>query len=148
MEAAKLKYPLKVRAGYTLLRIGSILLFLFATAMAAFLVLALVVGTEQALLREPETIVSIVLDFIVVLFYIGAGIAGLNYAAHRKFLVWVVAFAAFFFLFIFLYRTIEIVVRFVEGRGSPDDIVEIILTFFTQTIYFVGWHLSKDYFED
>ena len=148
MEAAKLKYPLKVRAGYTLLRIGSILLFLFAAGMASFLVLALVVGIREPAFSEPETIVSIVLDFFVVLFYIGAGIAGLNFAAHRKFLVWVVAFAAFFFLFIFLYRAIEIVVRFVEGKGNVDDIVEIILTFFTQTIYFVGWHLSKDYFED
>ena len=148
MSTAKVKYPLKVRAGYTLLRIGSILLFLFGSAIAAFLALALFAGIEENFIRNPEIIVSIVLDFFVVLFYFAAGIAGLNFAAHRKFLVWLVAFAAFFFLFIFLYRTIEIVVRFVEGRGTVDDIVEIILTFFTQTIYFVGWHISKDYFED
>ncbi len=148
MGNGKIKYPAKVRVGYALLRVGSITLFFFAAAIAALFALIFALDEFATVYSTPQSIVTFALDIVIIFFYIGAGIAGLNFAAHRKFLVWMVAFAAFFFLFIFLYRTIEIVVKFVEGRGQTDEIVEIVLTFLTQTIYFVGWHLSKDYFED
>ncbi len=147
-QVEKKALPKKVAAGYALINIGSTLLLIMTTLLTVLIVLAFTVAFDELDFTNPETIADLVFDFVIALFYIAAAIAGYNYTAHRSFLVWMVGVAAIVFFVIFIYQSIDFGMRIYQQGFEPFYLVEIGGTILTQTIYFIGWWISKDYFED
>ena len=145
-KALRKNYPIKVKTGYALIGIGSALSLV--VSILGLAVLGLVPFFGEINWANLNFVRDYIISMVGIVLEIAAAIAGFNYIAHRKFLVWLVAFAAIFFFGISIHHGVDLGIKIANGTWQSYDITQFVSTFVTQTIYFIGWWISKDYFDD
>ena len=145
-KTLKKNYPIKVKTGYVLIGVGSALSIVLS--FLGLVTLGLVPIFGQVNWGDLNFVRDYIISVVSTVLGIAAAIAGFNYISHRKFLVWLVAFAAIFFFGISIHHGIDLGIKIANGTWESYDITQFVSTFVTQTIYFIGWWISKDYFDD
>jgi hypothetical protein len=97
----------------------------------------------------PEIIFLMIFLFVIGLFDFFAAIAGFSYANHKTALVQAVGLFAFVSLIVFLFETISgIVSIFRRPDNAVLSIISLAIANLGTLLYFLGWNISKNYFED
>ena len=146
-------YPKKVRSGYSLMRIASVIMIItgigFFGLSALMIVVWLVPDANTLSISLPEIIFLMIFLFAIGLFDMLAAIAGFSYANHKTALVQAVGLFAFVSLIVFLAETISGVVSiFRRPDNAVFSIVGLVIANLGTLLYFLGWNISKNYFED
>ena len=146
-------YPKKIQRGYNLITAASIIMiitsvvFFGLATISIFVILDPTRSTIDATL--PELIFFTVLLFSIGLFDVLASIAGLSYANHKTALVQATGVFAFISLVVFIAETASGVISMIRNPGNIVlELVGLVIANVGTALSFLGWFISKDYFED
>lgn len=147
-EKGKVDKPLprNIRGGFVVLTIACVMFFLDAVVQVAEVVNSL--ANNQVVWTSALSVISFLKYPTLFLFFVLGGISGLSFARRRKFLAgWVGLFAILCFFF-FAYDFFDSVLALIKTSDWSRFFGSFLSVQIDTTLYFIGWFVSKDYFED
>ena len=140
------KLPKNIRAGHVLLVIASVMFFLDALVQLAGIISDIV--ENSVVWNDPTSIISFLKMPLLLVFFVFGGLCGIAFVKDKSILAgWVGLVAALCLLF-FLFDFFDSVIRLIKTPDWGRFLSSMLSVQIDTTIYFIGWFMSKDYFED
>ena len=138
--------PRNIRGGFVVLMVACVMFFLDAVLQMVAMVDTL--AQNQVVWTSTTSVISFLKHPTLFLFFVLGGISGISFARRKKFLAgWVGLFAILCFFF-FAFDFFDSVLKLIKTSDWSRFFGSFLSVQIDTTLYFIGWFVSKDYFED